>query len=450
MQQRQAVMMGSKVATEKDGSRSIIHWRPESTINGHGLIVGASGVGKTHRLRKIAEGLAYTYGARVIVIDVHGDINVDGEERFIFNETSPYGLNPLKINPDPASGGVNRRIRGFISMINRTSHKLGPRQEAAMRRLVEDIYEKNGFDAADPTTWDPSNNPTARGRSRSQGVYPNISDLKRYSLYKYKQLMTGAGGEAFKSLQELNKTIKALNKQVIRTHNDVAEKHALDYLSPEEAKKLKKLRDKATATYADFIGAVKTGDEVNDLLRYTDIPTLASLVDRIDHLDKAGIFKDRPPQFRAKEGVHVYDIHSMGRDEQQMFVDVLLEDLWNEQKSLGAVHTPNTFIIMDEASIFVNDDSDHIINILIREARKFGLGIIFASQAINHFSDDVLANVGFKLILGVDQMFIASMARLLRVEASKIEDIRPRQTALIQCKVIGDQKNEYDDIYLAR
>ena len=447
---RNAILMGTEVTPTNGGKRDIVQWRPEATINGHGLVVGASGVGKTHRLRRIAESLAFSYGARVIVIDVHGDINIDGEQRAVFNETSPYGLNPLKVNPDPASGGVNRRIRGFISMINRTSHKLGARQEAAMRRLVEDIYEKNGFDATDPRTWDPRNNPDARGRSRSQGVYPNISDLKRYSLYKYKQLMTGAGGEAFKSLQELNKTIKSLNRQVIRTHNDVAEKHALDYLSPEESAKLKKLRDKATATYADFISAVKTGDEVNDLLRYTDIPTLASLVDRIDHLDKSGIFKDSPPNFRSGEGIQVYDIHSLGRDEQQMFVDVLLEDLWNEQKAKGPVSEPNTFIIMDEASIFVNDDSDHIINILIREARKFGLGIIFASQAISHFSEDVLANVGFKLILGVDQMFIAGMSRMLRVEAAKIEAIRPRQSALIQCKAIGDQRNEYVDIFLSR
>lgn len=447
---REAILMGTERDTRSGSTRGLVQWKPDSTINGHGLIVGASGVGKTHRLRYIATNLAYNYGARVIIIDVHGDITVDGEQRAVFNETSPYGLNPLKVNPDPASGGVNRRIRGFISMINRTSHRLGARQEAAMRRLVEDIYEKNGFDAKDHRTWDPRNNPDARGRSKSQGVYPNISDLKRYTLHKYKQMMTGAGGEAFKSLQELNKAIKSLNKQVLRTHNDVAEKHALDYLSTEDTAKLKKLKERAKGHYAEFIDAAKTGDEVNDLLRYTDIPTLASLVDRIDHLDKSGIFKDSPPNFSSGNGVHVYDIHSLGRDEQQMFVDVLLEDLWNEQKSKGPVHTPNTFIIMDEASIFVNDDSDHIINILIREARKFGLGIVFASQSINHFSEDVLANVGFKLILGVDQMFIAQMARMLRVEASKIEDIRPRQTALIQCKVIGDQKNDYTDIFLSR
>lgn len=443
-----AILMGTE-QKPRNGERSIVHWRPAATINGHGLIVGASGVGKTYRLRLIAEDLAKQYGARVIIIDVHGDIEIPGERRAVFNETSPYGLNPLKVNPDPASGGVNRRIRNFLSMINRSSHRLGARQEAAMRRLVEDIYEKNGFDANNPVTWDPTNNPAARGRSRSQGVYPNISDLKRYALYKYKQLMTGAGGEAFKSLMELNKTVKALNKKVIGTHNEVAEKHAMDYLSPEDDAKLKKLRDKAAATYHDFITAVKTGDEVNDLLRYTDINTLASLVDRIDHLDKSGIFKDSPPDFGRQREIQTYDIHSLGRDEQKMFVDVLLEDLWTEQKSYGPVKKPNTFIIMDEASIFVNDDSDHIINILIREARKFGLGIIFASQSIKHFSEDVLANVGFKLILGVDQIFVGSMARMLRVEASRIETIRPRQTALIQCKVIGDQRDDYLDVYLS-
>lgn len=443
------ILMGTEVRPT-GGKRGLVHWRPDATINGHGLVVGASGVGKTHRLRLIAEQLAYEYGSRVIIIDVHGDIRINGEQRAIFNETSPYGLNPLKVNPDPASGGVNRSVRGFISMINRSSFRLGARQEAAMRRLVEDIYEKNGFDAKDPRTWDPLTNPDVRGRSRTQHVYPNISDLKRYAMFKYKQLMTGAGGDAFRSLQELNRTIKSMNKEVIKTHSDVAEKDALEHASPEDSAKLEKLRFKALESYQAFIMSARTGDEVNDLLRYTDIKTLESIIDRIDHLDKSGIFKDAPPSFVGSTGVHVYDIHALGRDEQKMFVDVLLEDLWNEQKAIGATHKPNTFIIMDEASIFVNEDSDHIINILIREARKFGLGIMFASQSIKHFSEDVISNVGFKLILGVDQMFTSSMARMLRVEPGRIDSIRPRQSALIQTKVIGDQKSEYVDIYLTK
>lgn len=425
----------------RDGRRQTVSWIPDRTINGHGLIVGSSGVGKTHRLRLMATHLANEYRARVIIIDVHGDINIPGEHRVHFTESSKYGLNPLKINPDPNSGGVRRRIRTFLSMLKRTSVALGVRQEAALTRLLEDLYARNGFDPKDYRTWDPRRNPNVKGRSAQHGVYPNISDLKKFTAFKLKQLKTGAGGEAFKAFNELSKTIKALNNQSLKnSEND--QKDELDT-------RLEKLRYKAIETYTNAMKEMKTGDELNDLIRYSNIEVLNTVLDRIDHLDKAGIFKDHPPAMDPNTPVHVYDIHSIGRDEQKMFLEILLEEIWLEAKSAGQTSRPETFIIIDEASIFVSDDPDHIINILIREARKFGIGILFASQSINHFSEDVLANCGLKLILGVDQMFISSMARMLRVDAKLIDNIKPRVSALIQCKVVGDQKNDFTEIYLA-
>lgn len=423
------------------GRRESISWAPDRTINGHGLIVGASGVGKTHRLRIIAERLAHEYGSRVIILDVHGDIRVPGEQRVEFTESSRFGLNPLKINPDKNSGGVRRRIRTFLSMLKRTSVALGIRQEAALTRLLEDLYTRNGYDPADWRTWDPRTNPNVRGRAAHHGVGPNISDLKKFTAYKLKQLKTGAGGEAFQAFNELAKAVKAVNKQSLKNSEDDKK----DELDP----KLEKLRLKAIETYSAAMNAMKTGDELNDLIRYSDVATLSSVLDRVDHLDKAGIFKDHPPPMDENAAIHVYDIHSIGRDEQKMFLEILLEELWLEAKAAGQTSKPNTFIIIDEASIFVSDDPEHILNILIREARKFGIGILFASQSINHFSEDVLANVGVKLILGVDQMFVASMARMLRVDAKLIDAIKPRVTALVQTKVAGDHRNDFQEIYLS-
>jgi hypothetical protein len=74
---------------------------------------------------------------------------------------------------------------------------------------------------------------------------------------------------------------------------------------------------------------------------------------------------------------------------------------------------------------------------------------MFASQSLAHFSDDVLANVGLKIILGVDQMYISQMSRMLRVDGRLIENIRPRRTALAQCKIVGDQRNDFTEIFLA-
>src|SRR3546814_19778215 len=77
-----------------------------------------------------------------------------------------YGLNPLEVTTDPEFGGVRRRINSFIAMINRTTSKLGVRQEAVLRALLNDLYELNGYDQRNPRTWDPRKNPYVRGHSK--------------------------------------------------------------------------------------------------------------------------------------------------------------------------------------------------------------------------------------------------------------------------------------------
>ncbi len=62
------------------------------------------------------------------------------------------------------------------------------------------------------------------------------------------------------------------------------------------------------------------------------------------------------------------------------------------------------FIIIDEAKILSlgggeRDRADNILNELITEARKFGLGMILASQMSDHFSEEVRANAATWLVL---------------------------------------------------
>jgi len=62
------------------------------------------------------------------------------------------------------------------------------------------------------------------------------------------------------------------------------------------------------------------------------------------------------------------------------------------------------FVIIDEAKILSlgggdRDKSDNILNELITEARKFGLGMILASQMSDHFSEEVRANAATWLVL---------------------------------------------------
>lgn len=62
------------------------------------------------------------------------------------------------------------------------------------------------------------------------------------------------------------------------------------------------------------------------------------------------------------------------------------------------------FIVIDEAKILTmgrgdaNNNHD-ILNVLATEARKYGIGLVLASQIVSHFSKEVHANIGTKLVL---------------------------------------------------
>jgi hypothetical protein len=62
------------------------------------------------------------------------------------------------------------------------------------------------------------------------------------------------------------------------------------------------------------------------------------------------------------------------------------------------------FVIIDEAKILSlgggeRDRADNILNELVTEARKFGLGMVLASQMSEHFSEEVRANAATWLVL---------------------------------------------------
>lgn len=62
------------------------------------------------------------------------------------------------------------------------------------------------------------------------------------------------------------------------------------------------------------------------------------------------------------------------------------------------------FVVIDEAKILSNgrgdlESSSHILNIIATEGRKFGIGLILASQMSSHFGSEVKANAGAWLVM---------------------------------------------------
>lgn len=401
-------------------------WDSRKVINGHSIVVGGSGMGKTHFLRRfLSETMRQNPTAEFHVIDVHGDMSIPGADVVTFRESAGYGLNPLSISDDPDFGGVRRRVRSFIGMVNRTSRKLGPKQESVMQHLLYDLYNNRGFIADQPATW--SETP--------QRQSPNMDNLMRYTNAKLRQMMIGASTKAVLSLDRLNKKYIALDRANLRAKG------------PEDVE-LAGLKQECKDLYAQYIDEIETGREIEDIIKYNSKDVVQSLYDRIGNIVGSGIFKSTPPPFAPNSKVRVYAIQALSADEQRMFVDVLAEELFFEARKNGIRPEPNQFIIIDEAHKFVSDDEDHILTLISREARKFGLGMILASQSLNHFSEDVLSNACTKILLGIDEIFHDATARRLKIDAARLANIVPHRTAIAQVKNKGTLDNKFVELTL--
>ena len=198
--------------------------------------------------------------------------------------------------------------------------------------------------------------------------------------------------------------------------------------------------------FGEYIDSIVNGIELDELIKYDSKEVVKSVYEKLEVLESTGIFKDKFPAFDKDKQVKRYDIKALAKDEQKMFVDVLLENIFFLAKQSGIKDEADTYIVIDEAHMFISNEDTHIINILAKEARKFGIGIILASQSFTHFSDDIIQSSATKMILGIDEMFRAGSAKKLDVDVKRFGYIIPHRTAMIQLKNKGASDNKFWDV----
>ena len=402
-------------------------------INPHAIITGDTGSGKTFLLKHMIYHLTKNNpNIRVHVIDSHGDIEIPNESYIKFSETEPVGLQPLKISADPDFGGVRKKIKSFVDIINRnSSRKMGDIQIATLENILYDLFARNDFYADNPKSW--NINSTTRPLKYKK-KYPTLDDLYRFVAYKLKEQAFGINWNVLNQIAELEKKLSQLKKKFKK------ETKAID---DEEIKKIETsihiLKEKIKNTFSSVIDGMELGNEIDDFLKYESQETLKSIFLRIQNLKNTGIFKATEPNFNKSNPVWRYDIKALSISEKRMFVDFLFEDIFLRKKEEGIKELPDEFIILDEASIYVQDiDDDHIIKVIEREARKFGLGLIMATQSLEHFPSDVIQSSAIKILLGVDVTMVEKTARKLQIKKEEIKYIIPKQRGIIQVKVSGN------------
>ncbi|MDO9177104.1 MAG: DUF5710 domain-containing protein [Agitococcus sp.] len=479
---------------DKSGRAVPIVMDTSKLINGHVFLVGASGVGKSHTIRgMIAQGALTSTDVLFHIFDVHGDLDVPGASVVQFSEQAGYGLNPFRVNPDRDFGGVRKCIQQFIRTINTASRTpLGLKQESVIRNLLTDIFEEFGFLVDDPSTWamnEYESRLVSGGRDNrlylnipmkdkdlakpfgvrwdedkrlwwchtekytgellrwpvayKERTYPTLKDVANYAKRLHEERFLGSDQKAVRALNMLNKQAIAYQRKLL---NSIKQSRQ-DTRDEEANLELAEVRVKAVQAYTEYVNAIQTGHELDNLIKYDSPDVLKSVVDRLNNLLATGIFKATPPPFDTACSVWRYKLNPLSNEEKKLLVLFMLQDLFYKGVQRGQQSDVKEVFVLDELGTYVSsgdsDNGDGIIGTISREGRKFGLAIWAANQSPANIPESLISSVATKVILGLDEGHWTHAINKLKVDNKLLGFIVPQSTIAVQMKEKGSLKNRW-------
>jgi len=408
-----------------------IYWDYRKEQNPHLMIIGKSGSGKTYLLRNILKHFALNEKGKinVFVIDFHGDLEIEEAQTIEYNKNNPDtpGIGIFEFDYTTKAGGIYNRVDELVRIFeNSFFPQMSPLRKALLQKLLLDVYIQKGFDPDDSSTW---NKPVRE--------LPTLEDLNNFIkklvaiLHDIKQ-NKGAEGVYHSVAIEQLKTL--LNKKNNYNENELIKK-------AKEAFELykKELLDKE-ATIEEKLG-------IKDFSFYTKknvLNSLESIEIYIDAMVKSRIFSKNNPTFQKGENVFRFNLKYLDDSLMLFIANLIIQRIFTklrmryEYKKDTAVNV-NTFIVIDESKLILpnkekNNDL-HYINRIVSEARKFGLGVILASQRINHYSQEMLSNISTKIVLNTDESEQPIVKRKLGIKDDKIfEQIKSKQYGVAYVK----------------
>ncbi|NCU19891.1 hypothetical protein EOM89_03940 [Candidatus Falkowbacteria bacterium] len=413
-------------------------WNPDQEPNGHAVIWGGSGTGKSRLLRGIIHHFARA-GKHLHVIDQHGDLGVAGENLLAFGTLTPtYGINPFEFELND-NGGPRRHIHTMVDMLRRTYlSSMRAAQEVVLRQLLLDAYRVVGIDPDDPQQW----------LTTAPEALPSVETLQALLRHLLLEVDQGGGGSGF--LHELERVEKEILKAraQLTTLPDapasdpaaLAQRQALEQALAAAGEQARGALDAHLATLSQGPppgpGAAPAAArpfalERVDLALYrrkNAARALETLSLYIDGLASHGVFAPRPPPVRA--GLNRYDLSRLPDKPRIFFIDVLLNKIFRAARQRGEYRQlPNrrrgeridTLVVLDEAQAMLpvnpaeRQSPAFILNRIAAEARKYGVGLIVVTQSPAIFPKQVFSNVCLKVGFRTNQNDVPSAMKFLGV-----------------------------------
>ena len=418
-----------------------IYYEPERLLNSHLLLCGMSGTGKTHQSVRLLESAA-DCGIEVDIFDVHEELEcIRGAKAVKYSRATGYGYNPLVLDTDPHDGGVEKQADFIVGLIRQVTQQFGSKQEAALRNLIVDCYMSRGIFADKHSSWQ-RDEITEQQRERLiaerrwsdlRNYYPTLTDLLDYAEKKVMAIMFGGDNKAMSALEALTRANSRLQAAGTKFGRAMGE---------EEKKKLEEQRDVAEErcieAYNEAIRSKPTREH-RDLIKYDSKDVLISVVQRLQLVSSAGIFRSNAPDFGGSNA-RVHKIKSLSDEQQILFTKLRLRQIFDKCKKMGPTASGTELrhvAFLDEAPKYFTEDKSDIINVIARESRKFGLGLWCAAQEPTAFPESFLTNCGCTIFLGVHSKYWKQMGSMMRITENNLKFIKPKEAISVQLRKDG-------------
>ena len=189
----------------------------------------------------------------------------------------------------------------------------------------------------------------------------------------------------------------------------------------------------------------------SDALAIYPSSTISSCYVRVSRLANCAVFDGGnwvAPTMMTQYSLR-FQCKSLSQSTQALVAETILQMLFEEEKAKGPipVHCKDDserfrlFVMVDEAKILTQSKqdvnrSDHIVNVIATEGRKYGIGLIVASQMSDHYGYELKANASASLtMLCMGEREAKLNAQTLGISSSLLKEKAPVGSAYFSSAV---------------
>jgi type IV secretory pathway VirB4 component len=132
-----------------------------------------------------------------------------------------------------------------------------------------------------------------------------------------------------------------------------------------------------------------------------------------------GVFSRTQSSWQQHKHVRI-DLAKLPPELGAIAAEAILKQLMDAHRLTGETTTLQTFVFVDEAKELKGSAT---LDRITADGRKYGLGVVLASQREIHLSGDILANTGTKIVLPVDAADVRKVASRFRFDAGRVANL---------------------------